>query len=262
MKLTILGCGPSSGVPATGGFWGDCNPLNPKNRRLRSSLLIEDQGKTILIDTSPDLRQQLLTHNIRQINSVLYTHDHGDHVHGIDDLRPLYFHNERQTIPVYGDTQTLNSIKKRFFYLFKITSSLTNQFPVVLEGREFQIEKDKKVPPFRIEHLNVQPFWQGHGPSYSVGYRIGSVAYSTDVSELNDTAFQILEGVDTWIVSCLSLTAHATHAHLEQSLSWIKRVNPRRAILTHMGQTMDYDTLYNQLPQGIMPAYDGLTLTL
>ena len=263
MRVTVLGCGTSGGVPriagsgdassenagAPGGYWGDCDPNEPRNRRRRASILVETAETSILVDTSPDLRAQCLENGIRRLDAVLYTHDHADHSHGIDDLR-AYAATQRQRIPVHGTAATLARLKRRFGYVFDAVPN----YPSICEGREIDLA------PFRLGDLEVVPFEQQHGPATTLGFRFGSVAYSTDLNELDDTAFRILDGVDTWIVDALRYQPHATHAHLARTLSWIERVRPRRAYLTHMTWEMDYRTLLAELPPGVEPAYDGLVI--
>ncbi len=253
MRVRILGCGGSGGVPLIGNDWGACDPANPKNRRQRASILVEEQGTTLLVDTSPDLRAQLLAADIGQLDGVLFTHAHADHVHGIDDLRPIN-RRMRAWIPIYADSETLAAIEARFGYVFEKTPEEYGFFkpcltPNLIKG------------PFKLGNIDVLPFEQDHGfGRSSLGFRFGPIAYSTDVTELSETAFEALRGVRLWIVDCLRDQAHPTHAHLARTLSWIERVQPERAVLTHMNQDMDYEALAKRLPDGVEPAYDGLRL--
>lgn len=256
IKLTVLGCGPSGGVPLIGNYWGKCNPENPKNRRQCTSLLIEDGKHTFLIDTSPDLRQQLLDHNISWLDAVLYTHYHSDHAHGIDELRPMYFCSKRRAIPVYGTLDTITDLQNRFTYLFSEIDDPDKAqiYPKILEtniikGNEFHL----------FDH-HIRVFEQDHGHSSTTGFRFDHFAYSTDVVRLSNEAFEALEGVDIWFVDCLDRTPRPTHAHLDLTLSWIEKVKPKRAILIHMNQNLDYDTLKAELPSGVEPAYDGMVI--
>lgn len=255
MKLTILGCGPSGGVPLVGNVWGLCDPSNSKNARLRTSLLIEDELRTILIDTSPDLRQQLLRANVKNVDAVLYTHAHSDHAHGIDELRPLYFGGKRQTIPVYGSQDTLDEIQQRFDYLFAAIEDPDkgSMYPKILEPNVIEGK-------FELFGNSIIPFNQNHGYGTTTGYRLNNFAYSTDVKDLDAEAFQVLQGVDTWFVDCLAREPRPTHAHLDLTLSWIQKVKPRRTILIHMNHTLDYETLKAELPSGVEPAYDGMVV--
>lgn len=254
MRVTVLGCGPSTGVPVIGGNWGRCDPNDPRNRRRRVSVLVEISGVVILIDTSPDLREQLLDAGVSWIDAVVMTHAHADHLHGIDDLRSVN-RLMRSAIALYADAPNLAEIESRFGYVFK---------PIEQPGHFY---KPTLVPhqiagPFKIRGISVLPFEQDHGFSTTLGFRIGGFAYSTDVAELDDNAFAALEGVELWIVDCLRREAHPTHAHLAKTLSWIARVRPRRAVLTHMDQSLDYCELCAELPNGVEPGYDGLVIDL
>jgi len=250
MKVTILGCGTSGGVPRVGGVWGDCDPNNPKNRRRRVSILVEEGEGRLLVDTSPDLREQLLDADVATLDGVLYTHDHADHTHGIDDLRAV-FHTMRSPVQVYGNTETLAILLRRFDYIF--TPKLG--YPAICQANEIS-------RPFCVGGIDIIPFVQYHGPITSLGFRFGKVAYSTDLNGLPKESWAILEGVDTWIVDALRHKPHPTHPHLEMTLEWIKRLKPRRAILTHMTWDMDYDTLRHELPDGVEPGYDGMVIEI
>ncbi len=254
MRVTILGCGGSGGVPLIGGYWGACNPDNPRNRRLRVSILVEEGGTTILVDTSPDLRQQLLRAGVSRLDAVLYTHTHADHLHGIDDLRPVN-RSMNAPIDIYGSPETIADIRARFGYVFEPIRPGHGYYKPLLVPHE-------ATGPFTVGDIEVVPFEQDHGFSMTTGYRFGRVAYSTDVLELPEAAFRVLEGLDLWIVDCLRLRPHETHAHLDKALGWIARLRPRRAVLTHMNQTVDYDDLAARLPEGVVPAHDGLVLDI
>jgi len=254
MKITMLGCGPSMGVPAIGPDWGACDPADPRNRRRRASLLIECRGKVILIDASPDLREQLLDAKVRHIDAVIFTHAHADHLHGIDDLRAIN-RLMQKPIALYADAQTMAEIEQRFAYVLKPASpggffykpTLT---PHLIDG------------PFRAVGIPVIPFAQDHGFGTTLGLRIGGFAYSTDVTELDDNAFAALAGIETWIVDCLRYEPHATHSHLAKTLGWIERVKPRRAVLTHLDRPLDYRELAARLPAGVEPGQDGLIIEI
>ena len=250
MKVTILGCGTSGGVPRIGPLWGDCDPNNPKNRRRRVSILVEQGDSTLLVDTSPDLREQLLDADVSRLDGVLWTHDHADHVHGIDDLRAIY-HIMREPLQGYTDTRTLEVLKKRFDYIFK--SQLG--YPAIVEPNIID-------GPFRVGGIDVIPFVQEHGPITSLGFRFGNIAYSTDLNGIPDKAKEVLQDLDVWIVDALRYKPHPTHPHLEMTLAWIEELKPKRAILTHMTWDMDYDTLVKELPKGVEPGYDGLVINL
>jgi len=264
LRVTILGCGSSGGVPRLGGpdgagDWGDCDPENPKNRRRRCSILVRRGQTTVLVDTSPDLREQMLSARAGHLDAVLLTHAHADHTHGIDDLRP-YSLMTGNLLPIYGDEATLDHVAGRFTYLF--TQPASSFFrPVVSPQviaepfRAFEIAgEDGSIP--------VRPFWQEHGGTRSLGYRFGPIAYSCDANVLDNAAFAALEGVDTWIVDALQYKAHPTHANVETALKWIARVKPKRAILTNMHTSLDYETFARALPKGVEPGYDGLEITL
>ncbi|MEM7070254.1 MAG: MBL fold metallo-hydrolase [Pseudomonadota bacterium] len=253
MRITLLGCGTSSGVPRLAYGWGACDPLEPRNQRMRSSVLIHHNTKNILIDTTPDFRTQALIHQIKKIDAVIYTHSHGDHIHGIDDIRS-FANKQKQAIPAYMDQATWEDLKNRFCYVFEDLSN--GAYPPIMKAH---IVKPSSI---NIASSNVQLFKQHHGQITSLGIRIGDFAYSTDVSQLDDTAFECLEGIDVWVLDALQLAPHPTHTHLEQSLKWIDRVKPKHAILTHMNNGMDYQTLKNILPSNVEPGYDGMVISL
>jgi phosphoribosyl 1,2-cyclic phosphate phosphodiesterase len=256
MRVTMLGCGPSWGVPRIGEIWGACDPSNPKNRRRRVSVLVEEGSATLLVDTSPDMREQLLDAGIRRIDAVLFTHAHADHLHGIDDLRSVN-RLMKKAIPIYADAETHAAIRERFGYVLTPNQGYGGPGfykpvlePVVIDG------------PFAVAGVAVTPFAQDHGFSRTLGFRFGRFAYSTDVIELDDAAFAALAGVEVWIVDCIRREPHMTHSHLAKTLSWIARLKPRRAILTHMDESLDYATLCRELPSGTEPGYDGLVIDL
>jgi phosphoribosyl 1,2-cyclic phosphate phosphodiesterase len=254
MKATLLGCGPSWGVPAIGPDWGRCDPADPRNARRRCSLLVESGGRTLLIDTSPDLRQQLLDAGAARLDAVLLTHAHADHLHGLDDVRIV---NKLMgcPIPLHADADTLAEVERRFDYALR---------PPV-PGRPLYrpaLTPHRIIGPFAAAGMMIEPFVQGHGYSTTIGVRIGPLAYSTDVVELDENAFSALAGVELWIVDCLRREPHPTHSHLAKTLAWIDRVRPRRAVLTHMDQSLDYRELSAELPAGVEPGYDGLAIEL
>ncbi len=254
MKVTVLGCGASTGVPTIGPNWGRCDPSDPRNRRRRVSVLVECGPVAILIDASPDLREQLLDADVARLDAVVVTHPHADHLHGIDDLRSVN-RLMQSPIPLYADAKTLAEIARRFDYVLK---------PIPEPGRYYKpaLIPHEIVGPFEIQGIPIVPFVQDHGFSTTLGLRIGRFGYSTDVTELGDTAFAILEGVELWIVDCLRREPHPTHSHLKKTLHWIARVQPRRAVLTHMDQSMDYCELSAELPRGVEPGEDGLVIEL
>lgn len=267
MRVTILGSGGAGGVPLVGGDWGLCDPGEPKNRRRRVSLLIEDGAKDnptrLLVDTSPDLREQVLDAGVQRLDAVIFTHNHADHVHGIDDLRQF---NRRQqaVIPAYMDKPTAESVGKRFGYVFgppgEHNGKLNYYKPClslheIAPGQAFAVSGPGGDIP-------VLPFDQDHGFMRTLGLRFGEVAYSTDVVNMPEDGFEALAGVGLWIVDCFAREPHPTHVHLPKVLQWIERVQPECAILTHMGTAMDYGRLLRELPQGVVPAYDGMTIEI
>ena len=261
LQVTILGCGTSGGVPRVGDHWGACDPANPKNRRRRCSLLVERHGAGgetgVLVDTSPDLRQQLLDAGTGWIDGVLYTHDHADHVHGIDDLRQVAF-NGRRRVDVYFDEATGKLLRSRFAYCFE--SPAGSDYPPILRGHEIVAGETVKIGGAggAIEAL---PFRQIHGSGETLGFRFGGLAYSPDVSDFPEESLKALHDLDVWVIDALRPAPHPSHFSVEQALAWIARVKPKRAVLTHMHVDLDYATLARELPQGVEPAYDGMVLT-
>ena len=256
LKATILGCGSSGGVPRIGGHWGACDPNEPKNRRTRCSLLIE-RGKTaVIVDTSPDLREQLLRSGTEWLDGVLFTHDHADQTHGIDDLRALLI-NRRRRVDVYMDASTEATLMARFGYCFATPEG--SQYPPILNAHAL-----RPFVPVRIEGeggaIEAVPFMQSHGEVHSLGFRFGPIAYSSDLVGLPEESFRILEGLDVWIVDALRYRPHPSHAHLDLALEWIARLAPKRAVLTNMHLDLDYQTLKRDLPAGVEPAFDGMTI--
>jgi phosphoribosyl 1,2-cyclic phosphate phosphodiesterase len=258
MRVTILGCGHSAGVPIIGCECVVCRSPNPRNIRGRVSVHIEINGLSIIIDTSPDFRQQILRENINKVDGVLYTHDHADHTHGIDDLRSFNYKRDAG-LPIYGNAAALNSIQSRFGYAFAGKPSIGLWIrPSLLP----HMLPDEPVVRFEIQGVEVVAFQQQHGKIVSMGYRIGDFAYSTDTNHLPDSAFEALAGVKVWVVDCLRYTPSFSHSHLEQTLEWVRRVQPEQAILTHMAHELDYDTLLAELPSGVVPAFDGMKIEL
>ncbi len=269
-RATILGSGSSGGVPRLGGAdgrgdWGTCDPTEPKNRRLRCSLLVERADPTdgfarpgvtsAVIDTSPDFRTQMLAAEVARVDAVVLTHDHADQTHGLDDLR-AYALRARKRVPVWLDRGTAGNVVERFRYCFEQAQG--SWYPAILEemaippcGQEFAVSGPAGDIPFVA-------FFQRHGQVNSLGFRIGELAYSSDVNGLPEDSFGILEGVKIWIVDALQVAPHGTHANLETTLRWIELVKPERAILTNLHITMDYQTLEKTLPKGVEPAFDGL----
>lgn len=254
MRVTVLGCGPSWGVPAIGHAWGRCDPKDSRNRRRRVSALVEVGDTTLLIDASPDLREQLLDAGTRRVDAVLLTHAHADHLHGIDDLRAVN-RLMRAAIPLYGDRETLAEVRSRFGYVLDSPGRGEGFYKPSLIAREID-------GPFSLGGVEIVPFEQDHGYGTTLGFRIGAMAYSTDATKLDEVAFSCLEGLDLWIVDCMRREPHPTHSHLAKTLSWIARVKPRRAVLTHMDGSLDYVELSRELPLGVEPGQDGLVIEL
>lgn len=258
LRFTILGCGSSGGVPRLGGHWGACDPANPKNRRRRCSLLIEretqDGTTTVLIDTTPDMRSQLLDADVGNLDAVIWTHSHADHVHGIDDLRQIVF-NTRERLSVWADGPTQNDLISRFGYVFvqpegspypPILNLHTIDGPVTISGAGGDI--------------SLTPFEVNHGAIDALGFRIGDLAYLPDVATIPDEVWPHLENLDCWILDALRRAPHPTHAHLDLALEWIDRMKPRRAILTNMHIDLDYAEIEAETADHITPAYDGMVI--
>ena len=266
IEVTILGCGSSGGVPRLGGadgagLWGACDPANPKNRRTRCSILVRqkfESGETrVLVDTAPDMRQQLLDARIAALDGVLITHDHADQLHGIDDLRMIAIAMRRR-VEVWSDNAVLEGVMRKFSYCFLQPPG--SDYPPILEAREIP----EPFAPFAIcgagGALPVLAFGQGHGRIRSLGYRFGGIAYSSDADRLDEAAFRALQGVDVWIVDALRHAPHPSHSHLDRTLEWIARVKPKRAVLTNLHIDMDYETLKRDLPPGVEPGFDGMVI--
>jgi phosphoribosyl 1,2-cyclic phosphate phosphodiesterase len=254
MKLRILGCGTSSGVPRVGNDWGQCDRNEPRNRRRRASILASYGETRILVDTSPDLRDQLLDADVSDVEAVIWTHDHADHCHGIDDLRQLY-HARGRPVAGYARQQTLDLLRHRFGYAFEGQGG----YPALVEARLLGAHVN-------LGGVSVRAVDQPHGPITSAGLRFdaGGVAigYSTDFNEMTDDMAAMFEGIDLWVVDALRRKPHPTHPHLARTLEWIKALAPKRAVLTHMDNSMDYATLAAELPAGVEPGFDGMEIEL
>jgi phosphoribosyl 1,2-cyclic phosphate phosphodiesterase len=259
LTFTILGCGSSGGVPRLGGIWGDCDPANPKNRRRRCSMLVTREtaeGVTrVLIDTSPDMREQLLDANVGALDGVVYTHSHADHMHGIDDLRQVVF-NQRQRLPVWADGPTQEALLSRFGYAFVQPEG--SPYPPILDLHT--IDGPVSVPGAGGP-VTLTPFRADHGSMDALGFRIGALAYLPDAVDIPAETWPLLSGLDCWIVDALRRKPHPTHAHLDMTLGWIARAKPARAVITNMHIDLDYETLRAELPPHITPAFDGMSIT-
>lgn len=254
LRVTILGSGTSSGVPRIGNDWGDCDPANPRNRRTRVSILVESPTTRLLIDTSPDMRAQLLSADVIDIDAILWTHDHADHSHGIDDVRQLY-HHRKSPLPGYGRAPTIALLKRRFDYAFEGVGD----YPPIITAH---ILPDSLT----IGDIAIACVDQPHGAIYSTGFRFShnenSVAYATDFHAMTPDMLALFDGVDLWVVDALRARPHPSHPHLALTLDAIAAARPKRAILTHMDQSMDYATLCQTLPPGVEPGYDGQIVNL
>ena len=262
--FTILGCGSSPGVPRIGNDWGACDPNNPKNERLRCSLLVEKFNENndvtrVLIDASPDIRQQLLRENVAKLDGVLFTHPHADHIHGIDDLRAFWIIERGRLVDTYADAPTSERLHEAFDYCYKTPEG--SSYPPILN--------DHRIVPYEPVTIDgaggpitALPYEQIHGDIVSLGFRIGNFAYSSDVSALSDRAYDALDGVDVWIVDALRYMPHPSHFSVDEALEAASRVNAARTIFTHMHIDLDYETLKAELPKGVEPAYDGMKIEI
>ena len=259
LTFTILGCGSSGGVPRLGGHWGDCDPENPRNRRTRCSMLVTretaDGTTTVLIDTSPDMRHQLLREEVGALDAVLYTHSHADHVHGIDDLRMIVY-NMRKRIPVWADGPTQDALYSRFGYAF--VQPKDSPYPPILDMHT--IKGDVTISGAGGD-ITFTPIEVNHGSIDALAFRVGGLVYMPDVADIPDDAWDVLQDMDCFVLDTLRRTPHPTHSHFEKSLEWIARTAPRRAVLTNMHIDLDYATVEAETPDHITPAFDGMQIT-
>ncbi len=262
VTLTILGCGSSAGVPRPALGWGACDPTNPKNRRRRCSILAERrsaQGVTrVLIDTSPDLREQLIDADVDHIDAVFLTHEHADQTHGIDDLRSVVIH-QRRRIPVYLNQSTAQDVVSRFSYCFAAPPG--SDYPPILEQCAIEAG-DAQTIEGKGGALTLSAFLVRHGNIPALGYRIGGAAYTPDLHDIPQQSWTALENLDLWIIDGLRYASHPSHFSVRDALSWIDRFQPRRAVITNMHSDLDYEALRSKLPPTVVPAYDGMRLTL
>ena len=258
MRVTILGCGSSGGVPRVGSGWGACDPSNPRNRRRRCSILVESNGVRVLVDTSPDLREQLLDAGVDQLDAVMFTHEHADHTHGIDDLRALVLHQGRR-IDAWMDARTALYLENRFSYIFE--QPVGSSYPPILNSKRY-VEPMTKIVGTSGGTLDIVAIRVSHGHTPALGLRIGAVAYLPDVSALDEDAKSQLAGLDLLILDALRWTRHPSHISVSEALAIILDIKPKFAYLTNLHVDLDYQSLITQLPDLVMPAYDGLTITI
>ena len=264
LTVTILGCGSSGGVPRVGYGWGACDPGEPRNRRRRCSILVErrdgpdEAATTLLVDTAPDLREQLLAARVQRLDAILFTHAHADHTHGIDDVRALVIHMRRR-IPVFADARTRRLLETRFGYCFETPPG--SEYPPILDMHDLADGE-----PMAVEGpggaVSALPFGMEHGNEAALGFRFGPLAYAPDVSRMPEAAQACLHGLDLLIIDALRETPHPTHYSVSDALALIERVRPRRAILTNLHTDLDYAALSARLPSNVVPAHDGLSVTL
>ena len=262
VTLTILGSGSSAGVPRPALGWGACDPTNPKNRRRRCSLLVEKGGGAgltrVLIDTSPDLREQLIDNAVDHLDAVFLTHEHADQTHGIDDLRSVVLH-QRRRIPVYLNRSTAKDILHRFSYCFEQAPG--SDYPAILERRPIEAGESETIDG-KGGPLAFTAFLLQHGNIPALGYRIGNAAYTPDLNDIPEASWDALKNLDLWIVDALRYSGHPSHFSVSDALAWIERFKPRRAVLTNLHSDLDYEVLRTKLPPHVVPAYDNMRLTV
>jgi phosphoribosyl 1,2-cyclic phosphate phosphodiesterase len=263
LRVTILGCGSSGGVPRVGGDWGACDPANPRNRRRRCSLLVErgegDANAAVLVDTSPDLRDQLLDADVRRLDAVVFTHEHADHSHGVDDLRPLVI-NARARIEAWMDEPTSALLRQRFGYIFETPPG--SDYPPLLVERRLAHGVPTVITGRNGTQLTIVPFRLAHGTGEALGLRVGGFAYAPDLSTIPDESQALFEELDTLVIDALRYRRHPSHFSVAESLAAIARFRPRRAVLTNLHTELDYAQLAASLPAGVEPAYDGMRLII
>lgn len=255
IEMRILGCGTSTGVPLIGCRCPVCRSRNPKNNRTRAGAWVRTRGKSLLIDTSTDLRLQALRERIDRVDAVLYTHPHADHIHGIDELRSYNF-LQKSSIPLYGNRWLCEDLRQKFSYIFSPPASIEGGGIPQLTLHEF----DAKIRNFDVLGVPVTPVSLLHGTRECIGYRIDSVAYVTDTSYISPTSLDRLRGLSVLVLDCLRLKPHGTHFHLDQALAVVAEVRPKKTYLTHLGHDFDYATWSRKLPKGVALAYDGLKI--
>jgi phosphoribosyl 1,2-cyclic phosphate phosphodiesterase len=258
MKVTVLGSGSAYGVPYAGGGWGACDPKQARNRRTSPSILIEDAATKLLVDMSPDYKEQSLRHDVRALDAVFFTHPHADHIAGMFHLPIMMSHLNGKNLPMYVDRATRREIEKVWWYMFDPSIALE----YTGTARPFWREM---VPPekMQIGSFDIQTFWQQHGRIKSVGLRIGNFAYSTDVNEFPPESEEHLYGLDLWLVDCNCLTnTDKSHSYVEKSIAWAQKFKPKQTYFTHLDYTIDYDSVSKMLPAGVALAYDGLVVEL
>ncbi len=258
LKITILGCGNSTGVPAIGNYWGQCDPSEPKNIRTRSSIVVQSAKTNIVIDTGPDFKAQLNRADINHLDAAFFTHAHSDHVAGIEDLRGLVFRMEQSTMPIYANHETIEELEHKFAYLFN--GGKAEIYPPILEAHTLEPNQFGALQSFG--DIQYTPFIQDHGTCESIGYRFGDLAYSVDILTLDKTAINALKGIKTWVVDCTGYHSdtNPVHANLKTIYALNEEIQAQKIYLTSLSLGMDYQTMIGELPNGYAPAFDGLEL--